>query len=260
MSIGRAIVALEGLSAADLEIVLGVGARLLARASEPVQERPEQRRSSAAERTRRWRERASQTVTETVTRDAQTVTGTVTGRHGDASQTVTERHGVTGVARVPSPDPSEHSPSVLKDRKPQSHLQSESDARTRDAVTGGRDAATRDASRVTGRDVTDAAESARRVIASAYRSRGLSVPRQVASLAATAETAAALAGLPADKLGGILERFFADHAMRAKGYPVAWLLTNANQWAIDGISRDDGAPRERPAETVLPDWMKEGAA
>ena len=264
MSVGRAIMALENLSAQDLEIVLHVGARLLARASDGTTEQAPRGASTAAERARRYRQRHAAGVTERDgrrdgERDASrsSVTESVTLRDG-------QRDATAGLARGPTPDLSEKSPSVLKDRDPQSDLQSVSDARA--SVTG-----ERDASRVTvsvtdrdvtrdGTSVTQQAEKARATIASAYRSRGLAVPRQVASLASTAETTAALAGLPLDGLQGILERFFGDASMRAKGYPLAYLLTNPNQWALDGIARDDGSPRERPAETVIPDWMREGAA
>lgn len=90
--------------------------------------------------------------------------------------------------------------------------------------------------------VTALAERNRRTVAEGYRSRGLAVPRQAASLAGTAEVAASLAGLPPDALPGILARFFEDGRMREKGYPVAFLLTNANQWA--------SAPRAHSAVSV----------
>jgi hypothetical protein len=104
--------------------------------------------------------------------------------------------------------------------------------------------------------VTALAERNRRTVAEGYRSRGLAVPRQAASLAGTAEVAASLAGLPPDALPGILARFFEDRRMREKGYPVSYLLTNPNQWATEGPQgRDEGEARERPAATVLPDWL-----
>lgn len=256
MSIGRAIVALEDLSVQDLEIVLHVGARLLARASEGTPEQAPRSTSTAAERARRYRQRHAESVTERDgrrdgERDASrsSVTESVTLRDG-------ERDAVTGLARGPSGVLLSDPPSVLKARKPQSRSESESDAR--EGVTN-----ERDASRVTesvtrdGESVTQQAESARKTIAAAYRSRGLAVPRQAASLASTAETAAALAGLPPDALPGILARFFEDRRMREKGYPISYLLTNPNQWATDGPQgRDEGEARERPAVTVLPDWLQ----
>lgn len=245
MSVGRAILALEELSAQDLEIVLHVGARLLARTSEGTPEQAPRSTSTAAERARRYRQRHAESVTERDgrrdgERDASrsSVTESVTLRDG-------ERDGVTGLARGPSEVLLSESPSVLKDRNPQSRSESESDAR--EGVTNERDASrvtesvTRDVTR-DGESVTQQAESARKTIAAAYRSRGLAVPRQVASLASTAETAAALAGLPPDALPGILARFFGDARMREKGYPVAFLLTNANQWA--------SAPRAHSAVSV----------
>lgn len=275
MSLSKAIAALEVLPQAELLAVLALAQSVLVGRAEraPVAAgethsdlahlSPEERKRELARR-RSARRRSSSSVTLSVTerdgeRDASrsSVTASVTER--DA-----QRDAGSGLARGPSEVPSESSPSVLKDRNPQSRSESVSDARV--SVTRKRDGE-RDASRVTERDerdgesVTQQAERARVTIAAAYRARGLAVPRQVASLASTADTVAALAGLPAGALLGILERFFNDHAMKAKGYPVAFLLTNANQWAIDGIARDDGAPRERPAETVLPDWMRqEGAA
>lgn len=266
MSVGRAIVALEGLSAEDLELVLSVGARLLARSSEPARERPETRRSSAAERTRRWRERASRGASQAVTAS---VTGTVTDRHGDESQTVTERHAERhgdgqrdALARGPSQDLSRISPSDLQkiSHSDQRERGSHSDQRERGSDAGARDV-TGDAASVTrhgdGESVTAQAERTRKVIAAAYRERGLAVPRAVASLASTAETAAALAGIPAEALPGILARFFADRRMQAKGYPAGFLLSNPNEWASDGPrGRDEGESRERPTETVLPDWLR----
>jgi hypothetical protein len=104
--------------------------------------------------------------------------------------------------------------------------------------------------------VTALAERNRRTVAEGYRSRGLAVPRQAASLAGTAEVAASLAGLPPDALPGILGRFFEDRRMREKGFPISYLLTNPNQWATEGPrGRDEGEARERPAATVLPDWL-----
>ncbi len=258
MSVGRVIDAVDLLPLDDLALVEAAIARRRARGETAHEAAPA--RSTAADRTRRWRERASRSVTESVTRDGgcdgQSVTESVTERHSKR-----HRDGARdALARGPSEDLSSGSPSVLKDRKPQSGSESVSDAR---AVTGTRDAVG-DAGRDGGRDavgdggsVTQQAETARGTIVAAYRSRGLAVPRAVASLAGTTETAASLAGLPPDALPGILARFFEDRRMREKGYPVSYLLTNPNQWATEGPQgRDEGEARERPAATVLPDWLQ----
>lgn len=124
-------------------------------------------------------------------------------------------------------------------------------------LTGAREASKVAVSEPRSESVTALAERNRRTVAEGYRSRGLAVPRQAASLAGTAEIAASLAGLPPDALPGILERFFGDRRMREKGYPVSYLLTNPNQWATEGPQgRDEGEARERPAVTVLPDWLQ----
>ena len=105
--------------------------------------------------------------------------------------------------------------------------------------------------------VTQAAERTRATIAAAYRSRGLAVPRGVATLAVSTEVATTLAAIPADALEGILARFFGDRRMRERAYPVSYLLTNPNQWLVEGATgRDEGESRERPTETVLPEWLR----
>lgn len=78
--------------------------------------------------------------------------------------------------------------------------------------------------------LTEAADRARKLIADGYKSRGLAVPSKVASLAATAEITAALAGIPFEALPEILEKFFSDPEIIERKWPVSWLLTNANQW------------------------------
>lgn len=255
MSVGRVIDAVDALPLDDLGLVEAAIARRRARGE--VTHAASAATSRGAERTRRWRERASrgasQTVTASVTRDGAGDGVSVTERHA-------ERHGDgqrDALARGPSPDLSGISPSDLQKITHSEKRERGSDAGARD---GARDV-TGDAASVTrhgdGDSLTAAAERTRKVIAAAYRERGLAVPRAVASLASTAETAAALAGIPAEALRGILARFFADPRMKAKGYPPGFLLSNPNEWAHDGPrGRDEGEARERPTETVLPEWLR----
>lgn len=73
-------------------------------------------------------------------------------------------------------------------------------------------------------------EPARKAIEAAYRARKLSVPGRIAALTPSYEDSAKLAGLDMATLPGLLEAFFADPAMRAKGHPVGYFLENPNQW------------------------------
>lgn len=258
MSVGRVIDAVDALPLDDLGLVEAAIARRRARGE--VTHAASAATSRGAERTRRWRERASrgasQTVTASVTRDGAGDGVSVTERHA-------ERHGDgqrDALARGPSQDLSWISPSDLQKITHSEKRERGSDARTRASVTAECDA-TGDAASVTrhgdSESVTAQAERTRKAIAAAYRERGLAVPRAVASLASTAETTAALAGIPSEALPGILARFFADGRMKAKGYPPGFLLSNPNEWAHDGPrGRDEGEARERPTETVLPEWLR----
>lgn len=104
-------------------------------------------------------------------------------------------------------------------------------------------------------------ETARRAVQAGYQTRRLSVPGRVATTAPNHDDACKLAGLgalPPDDLVAIIDGFFGDESMRAKGYPVAYLLANPNQWgrgALDA-ARDDGHSRERPAVQEIPPWAR----
>ena len=73
-------------------------------------------------------------------------------------------------------------------------------------------------------------EPARKAIEAAYRARKLSVPGRIAALTPSYEDSGKLAGLDMATLPGLLEAFFADPAMKAKGHPVGYFLENPNQW------------------------------
>lgn len=77
---------------------------------------------------------------------------------------------------------------------------------------------------------TTSSEPARKAIEAAYRSRKLSVPGRIAALTPSYEDSAKLAGLDMATLPGLLDAFFADPAMKAKGHPVGFFLENPNQW------------------------------
>lgn len=104
-------------------------------------------------------------------------------------------------------------------------------------------------------------ETARRAVQAGYQTRRLSVPGRVATNAPSHDDACKLAGLgalPPDDLVATIDGFFGDEAMRAKGYPVAYLLTNPNQWGRSALdaARDDGHSRERPAVQEIPPWAR----
>lgn len=104
-------------------------------------------------------------------------------------------------------------------------------------------------------------ETARRAVQAGYQTRRLSVPGRVATNAPSHDDACKLAGLgalPPDDLVAIIDGFFGDESMRAKGYPVAYLLANPNQWgrAAADAARDDGHSRERPAVQEIPPWAR----
>lgn len=260
MSLARAIAAIETLLPDELDIVARVVEMYLAReGAEPVREeepratvaagRGRRRRSSSADRMAKKRalarERKSdaQSVTSAVTSDA----GPVTSDAGSDAESVTSdanraSHRVTrSVTSRPSSRASEPSEiSDFLDLKIGSEKRESRRARegvtldvtqgvTPDDVTRHSSqhvtlasAVTRDQQRVT---------EVRSLVSAAYRQRRLGVPAALTDLTGTRGVSFATWAQEQDPslLREQLEAFFADDAMRSKGWPFAFFMSNPGE-------------------------------
>lgn len=97
-------------------------------------------------------------------------------------------------------------------------------------------------------------EALRAELASAWKSHTSAVPRELVALAPSHEVVTQLIGLPrGDELQGLLRRFFADEAMRRKGWPISWFLRNPAQWheRAGGSANGGGHAAPKPASEYV---------